>query len=145
MSEKGATDRTSDGDPPRASTGSRAGAVTLAVDPASAEPPFRQLKTQIAEAVRRGELTTGTRLPTVRTLAAEVGISTATAAKVYRELEEAGVLEGRGRAGTFISAADMPGAVLARAAEEYAEHAARAGFSVDDAVAAVRNAFAQLP
>ena len=128
-----------------AGAGSRVEGIVLALAPDSPEPPFRQLKTQIAEAVRRGELTTGTRLPTVRTLAAEVGISTATAAKVYRELEEAGVLEGRGRAGTFISAADMPGAVLARAAEEYAEHAARAGFSVDDAVAAVRNAFAQLP
>ena len=125
--------------------GSRVASVLLALNPASAEPPFRQLKAQIVEAVDRGALTTGTRLPTVRKLAEEVGISTATAAKVYRELEEAGVLEGRGRAGTFVSAADQPSALLARAAEEFAEHAAGAGFDLDDAVAALRNAFTQLP
>lgn len=116
----------------------------LAVDPASAEPPFRQLKSQILEAVQRESLTPGTRLPTVRKLAEDVGVSTATAAKVYRELEEAGVLEGRGRSGTFVAAADLPGAVLARAAEEFSERAAGAGFGVDDAVAAVRNAFNHL-
>lgn len=122
-------------------SGSRVAGVLLAVDPASAEPPFRQLKTQILEAVRSGKLTPGTRLSTVRKFAEEVGVSTATAAKVYRELEEAGVLEGRGRSGTFVSAADLPGAMLARAAEEFAERATGAGFGVDEAVAAVRNAF----
>lgn len=123
--------------------GSRVAGVVLALDPASGEPPFRQLKTQIVEAVHRGALTTGTRLPPVRTLAAEVGVATATAAKVYRELEEVGLLEGRGRAGTFVAAADLPAAVLARAAEEFVERVARAGFDVDDAVIAVRNAFIQ--
>lgn len=121
--------------------GSRVSGVTLAVDLASGEPPFRQLKSQILDAVQRDFLTPGTRLPTVRKLAGEVGISTATAAKVYRELEEAGVLEGRGRSGTFVSAADLPSAVLARAAEEFAERAAGAGFEVEDSLAAVRNAF----
>ena len=121
--------------------GSRVAGVTLAVDLASGEPPFRQLKSQILDAVQRDFLTPGTRLPTVRKLAGEVGISTATAAKVYRELEEAGVLEGRGRSGTFVSAADLPSAVLARAAEEFAERAAGAGFEVEDSLAAVRNAF----
>lgn len=132
------------GDDSRGPGGSRVAGTVLSVDPASAEPPFRQLKSQIVEAVNCGRLTTGTRLPTVRTLAAEVGISTATAAKVYRELEEAGVLEGRGRSGTFVSAADLPGAVLARAAEEFAERAVGAGFGVEDAVAAVRNAVSHL-
>ena len=121
--------------------GSRVAGVTLAVDLASGEPPFRQLKSQFLDAVQRDFLTPGTRLPTVRKLAGEVGISTTTAAKVYRELEEAGVLEGRGRSGTFVSAADLPSAVLARAAEEFAERAAGAGFEVEDSLAAVRNAF----
>ncbi|MDV8001657.1 GntR family transcriptional regulator [Rhodococcus sp. IEGM 1408] len=144
MSESGATSR-APGDRPRAAgSGSRVGGVALVVDPASAEPPFRQLKTQILDAVKGGQLTPGTRLPAVRTLADEVGISTATAAKVYRELEESGVLEGRGRSGTFVSAADLPAAALARAAEEFTELAAGAGFEVDDAVAAVRNAFSHL-
>lgn len=144
MSEQGATSRTPDSGPLRTSTGSRVGAVLLAVDPASAEPPFRQLKEQIVEAINRGRLTTGTRLPPVRTLASDVGLSTATAAKVYRELEEAGVLEGRGRSGTFVAAAEASGAVLASAAAEFAERAASAGFGADEAIDAVRTAFSHL-
>ncbi|WP_240341381.1 GntR family transcriptional regulator [Dietzia sp. Alg238-R159] len=132
------------GDASRGPGGARVAGTVLAVNPASAEPPFRQLKSQIVEAVNNGQLTTGTRLPPVRTLAAEVGVATATAAKVYRELEEAGVLEGRGRSGTFVAAADLPAAVLARAAEEFAKRAVGAGFDVDEAVAAVRNVFNRL-
>ncbi|MDJ0423679.1 MULTISPECIES: GntR family transcriptional regulator [Dietzia] len=124
--------------------GARVAGVLLAIDPASGEPPFRQLKTQIVDAVTSGRLTPGTRLPAVRTLAAEVGISTATAAKVYRELEEAGLLEGRGRSGTFVSAADVADAALARAAEGFAEQSSGAGFGLEDALEAVRNAFKNL-
>jgi DNA-binding transcriptional regulator YhcF (GntR family) len=142
MSRSGATSR-----PPGSSSaggGSRVAGVSLIVDPASSDPPFRQLKSQIVEAVTRGTLTPGTRMPAVRKLADEVGVSTATAAKVYRELEEAGVLEGRGRSGTFVAAADLSAAVLARAAEEFSERASGAGFGIDDAVDAVRNAFRNL-
>ena len=121
--------------------GSRVAGVILIVDPASSDPPFRQLKGQIVQAITRGKLTPGTRMPVVRKLAEEVGVSTATAAKVYRELEEAGVLEGRGRSGTFVSAADVADAALTRAAEAFAAAAASAGFGGDDAVDAVRNAF----
>ncbi|MGN0101685.1 MAG: GntR family transcriptional regulator [Dietzia sp.] len=112
------------------------------MDPQSTEPPFRQLMSQIVEATRRGLLTPGTRLPAVRTLAAEAGISSATAAKVYRELEEGGVLEGRGRSGTFVAETDAAAAALARAAEEFVDRAAAAGAEVEDAVDAVRTAFA---
>lgn len=153
MNEPGAgpgAKRSADAEPDRpgpahAVAGSRVAGVLLALDPDSTEPPFRQLKAQILESVRRGQLTTGTRLPAVRTLAAETGVAANTAAKVYRELEEAGVLEGRGRSGTFVAAADLPSAVLARAAEEFAERAAGAGFDVDESVDAVRNVFRQLP
>lgn len=144
MSDEGATDRSSGGGPLRTSVGSRVGAVTLAVDPASAEPPFRQLKEQIVGAVRRGVLTPGNRMPAVRKLADEVGVSSATAAKAYRELEEAGILEGRGRSGTFVSAADLPGEALTRAAAEFADRATSSGFTVDEALNAVRAAFSHL-
>jgi DNA-binding transcriptional regulator YhcF (GntR family) len=124
--------------------GSRVAGVVLVVDPASSDPPFRQLKGQIVEAISRGKLTAGTRMPAVRKLAEEVGVSTATAAKVYRELEDAGVLEGRGRSGTFVAAADMANAALTRAAEEFVERSSGAGFGLEDALEAVRNAFKNL-
>jgi DNA-binding transcriptional regulator YhcF (GntR family) len=54
--------------------------------------------------VARGELIVGTRLPTVRALAEELGIAANTVARAYRELETAGVIETRGRHGSFIAA-----------------------------------------
>lgn len=125
--------------------GASVAGVALAIDSTSSEAPFRQLREQIVEAVHRGDLTPGTRLPAVRALAEQVGVAANTVAKVYRELEQAGVLETRGRSGTFIAAADLPSAVLARAAEEFVELAARSGFGVDDATDAVHTAFARLP
>ena len=62
---------------------------------------------EIAESVERGirdgELTAGTRLPTVRSLASHRGISTATVASAYRELRRRGLVAGAGRLGTTIA------------------------------------------
>ena len=73
------------------------------VDPPATEPPFEQLRRQIAARVGSGELPAGTRLPTVRALAAEVGLAVNTVARVYRELEADGVVVTEGRRGTFVS------------------------------------------
>lgn len=127
-----------------AGAGSKVGGIVLAVDPQSTEPPFRQLKVQIVEAIRRGTLTPGTRMPAIRTLATEVGIAARTAAKVYSELEEGGMLEGRGRSGTFVMAPDLTTAVLSRAAEEFADRAKGSGFTLDEAIDAVRVAYSHL-
>ncbi len=78
------------------------------VDPASATPPFRQLHDAVVSAVTRGQLAPGSRLPTVRGLAAELGLAANTVASAYRALEEAGIVEGRGRAGTFVALGDDP-------------------------------------
>lgn len=80
----------------------------LAVDPASATPPFRQLHDAVVAAVSDGRLAPGQKLPTVRALAAHLGIAAGTAAAAYRSLEEARVVEGRGRAGTFVRLGDDP-------------------------------------
>ncbi|GAA1327645.1 GntR family transcriptional regulator [Leucobacter albus] len=84
------------------------------IDPASAVPPFRQLHSAVIAAVSAGELLPGQRLPTVRGLAAELGLATNTVASAYRALEDAGVVEGRGRAGTFVALGDDPVAAAAR-------------------------------
>lgn len=72
-------------------------------DPESATPPFEQLRQQIAAAAASGELPAGTRLPTVRGLANEVGLAANTVARVYRELEADGVVVTEGRRGTFVA------------------------------------------
>ena len=104
------------------------------IDPASAEPPFEQVRRQIAARIVSGELPAGTRLPTVRGLADEVGLAVNTIARVYRELESDGVIVTSGRRGTFVSpsAAASETDVQASAAA-YVEAVRRAGLGVTEA------------
>jgi DNA-binding transcriptional regulator YhcF (GntR family) len=73
------------------------------LDPTSPEPPFEQVKARVTELVATGELAPGDKLPTVRGLAQQLGIAPNTVARSYRELEAAGVVDTRGRSGTFVS------------------------------------------
>ena len=73
-------------------------------DPAAAEPPFEQLRSQVARRAAAGDLAPGTRLPTVRALATELGLAANTVARAYRELEADGVVVTEGRRGTFVAA-----------------------------------------
>ncbi|MET8626894.1 GntR family transcriptional regulator [Kitasatospora sp. NPDC004669] len=112
--------------------------MQLSVDPAAATPPYEQIRAQIAEQARTGELPTGLRLPTVRALAEELGLAAGTVARAYRELEADGVVETHGRRGTLIAATgDTAHRLAAVAAGEYAERASRLGLSRQDALAAV--------
>lgn len=52
--------------------------------------------------IRAGRLTTGDRLPTVRDLAKELGISPATVSEAWQALAAVGAIQARGRAGTFV-------------------------------------------
>ena len=91
----------------------------LSIDPRSATPPFEQLRLQLMEQVRSGELAAGAKLPTVRRLADDLGLAPNTVARCYRELERDGFIETRGRNGSFVSA-------QGDAAEQQAQVAARA-------------------
>ncbi|QZY28608.1 GntR family transcriptional regulator [Nocardioides coralli] len=72
-------------------------------DPDSTQPPFDQLRSQIARRAASGDLAPGTRLPTVRALAGELGLAANTVARAYRELEADGVVVTEGRRGTFVA------------------------------------------
>jgi DNA-binding transcriptional regulator YhcF (GntR family) len=74
----------------------------LNIDNDSATSQFEQVRTQIASAVAAGQLSAGTRLPTVRGLAADLGLANVTVARAYRELEADGVIATHGRRGTFV-------------------------------------------
>lgn len=60
------------------------------------------LAAEIARRVSEGALAPGSRLPTVREVAATLGVSTGTVAGAWRALADAGVVTSRGRAGTFV-------------------------------------------
>jgi GntR family transcriptional regulator len=74
----------------------------LTVDPADPTPLYAQLDRGIRAAIAAGRLRPGDRLPTVRQLAVELRINANTVAKVYAELERAGVLATQRGIGTFV-------------------------------------------
>ena len=115
--------------------------LPVTVDPASGTPPFEQLRRQVAAMVAEGTLSPGSRMPTVRRLAADLGLAANTVARAYRELEAAGLLETRGRAGTFVgSNGDDGRARAAAAATEYVRVIDVLGISRVDGLAIVRAA-----
>ncbi|MGW2287554.1 GntR family transcriptional regulator [Streptomyces phaeochromogenes] len=103
--------------------------------------PYEQVRAQISEQARAGALPVGYRLPTVRGLAEELGLAANTVAKAYRALESDGVIETRGRNGTFVAAAGSAAdREAASAAQAYADRVRRLGLSEAAALAAVRDA-----
>lgn len=115
--------------------------LVITLDPHTAEPPFEQLRLQISEQARSGALPVGHKLPTVRGLAQRLGLAANTVAKAYRALESDGVIETRGRHGTFVAAAgDAAEREAAAAAETYARRVRRLGLDRTAALGAVQDA-----
>jgi DNA-binding transcriptional regulator YhcF (GntR family) len=115
--------------------------LQIALDPSAPDAPYEQLRAQIAEQARAGALPVGYRLPTVRGLAQELGLAANTVAKAYRTLETDGVIETRGRNGTFVaSAGDAADRELAQAAQVFAARARRLGVERAAARAAAEDA-----
>lgn len=104
------------------------------MDPRAAKPLFDQLRTQIIGGVRNGALPAGQRLPTVRELARELGLAVNTVARAYRELEAAGIVETRGRFGTFVARVDPADAAMAAAARTYVDAARALGIGKAEAL-----------
>ena len=82
----------------------------IAVDLRSATPPYEQIRSQISSLIATGALPPGSRLPTVRSLAADLGIAAGTVARAYKELESASLIESRRRNGTVVAHAAAGGA-----------------------------------
>lgn len=111
----------------------------IAVDASSSEPPYEQVRRQVAEAVAGGRLVAGTRLPPVRRLAEDLGLAANTVARAYRELEQAGVVETRGRGGTVVTGGGDERRETARAAASaYVTQARRLGLPPEEILALVR-------
>lgn len=123
--------------------------MIIRVDPTAPSPPYAQIQAQVATMVRSGVLAPGTRLPTIRHLANDLGIAANTVGRAYRELEQDGLVVTRGRHGSFVSTpvpqpAPATGALVAEAATAYAIEATHRGLDLDQALDAVRSAFRTL-
>ena len=123
--------------------------IEVTIDPDSPTAPFEQVRSQIAAAVAEGRLPAGTRLPTVRRLAADLGLAANTVARAYRELEADSVIATHGRRGTFVRSEVVDGptahasaADAARAAAaDYVHAVRRLGLSSPEALRLVENAW----
>jgi DNA-binding transcriptional regulator YhcF (GntR family) len=102
--------------------------MRVVVDPGAPDPPYEQVRQQVTALVSGGTLAPGDRLPTVRGLADELGLAVNTVARAYRELEQAGVIETRGRAGSFVTGDEVQRSARAAAAA-YAERVRALGIS----------------
>lgn len=123
----------------------------LTIHADSTTAPFEQVRTQIAAAVATGQLSAGTRLPTVRQLATDLGLAANTVARGYRELEADGVIVTHGRRGTFVRSdvldepevrSSVSGTAKAAAAD-YVHTVRRLGLSSQEALRLVENAWEQ--
>jgi GntR family transcriptional regulator len=104
-------------------------------------PLFERIRTQMIEAVREGAVPAGTRLPTVRELAGQLGLAVNTVARAYRELEAAGIVETHGRFGTFVASSDPADAAMTVAADSFVAAARAVGLSKADALRYLDAAF----
>lgn len=65
----------------------------ISIDDADPTPPFEQIRSQVADQIRSGELADGHRLPSVRQLAGDLRLAAGTVARAYSTLEADGLIE----------------------------------------------------
>lgn len=113
--------------------------MKLTLDRSSDVPPFVQVREGLRAQIEAGHLEPGFRLPPVRTLADALDLAANTVARAYKELEALGVVETRGRAGTFVAGRGVASSLRA-AASAYVASVHALGLSDDEALDAVRRA-----
>ncbi len=89
--------------------------MKIHINPQAASPVFQQIVEQIHFAITADELPPGTRLPSIRRLATDLGIAPNTVSKAYRQLEFRGLLRARERSGYTVTLS----ATLSAAASRY--------------------------
>jgi GntR family transcriptional regulator len=111
------------------------------VDANHPTPLYAQLERSIRFAIATERLQIGDQLPTVRQLAVELRINANTVAKVYAELERAGVVETRRGVGTFVCARPQEDTSrrrrdrhLRELADHFITETHHRGFSIDDVI-----------
>ncbi len=117
-------------------------ALDITVDVKSPTPPYEQIRSQVAAYVHAGVLESGARLPTMRALAADLGVATGTVARAYTELEAGGLIASRRRTGTVVTGSGPTPAPdgVRTAAAQLAAQARAAGVDAETVLAIVRAA-----
>ncbi len=117
----------------------------LAINPSDATPIWRQIEEGLRQLVGSGALAPGSAVPSVREMAADLGVNPATVAKAYQRLAETGVLAVRRGEGTFVAASPPPIAraerlkTLRDGAIRYGSLAVTLGSACEEAVETLRH------
>ncbi|WP_350339654.1 GntR family transcriptional regulator [Actinotalea lenta] len=119
--------------------------MTITVDLSSATPQYEQIRAQIVALITAGTLAEGDRLPTVRILAADLGIAAGTVARAYRELEAAGRVTTRRRVGTVVTAPTRAPGRTQEIAHQLVVAARSEGIDGPDLIDLVRSALLSSP
>ena len=115
--------------------------AAITIDVSSGVPPYEQIRAQVAALIAAGALPAGARLPTVRDLAADLGVAVGTVVRAYRELEGGGLVVSRRRTGTVVAEGGRLGTLpVQRAVTALVDAARRAGLPDDEVLALVRGA-----
>ena len=85
------------------------------------QPMYRQIETQLRDLILGGHLPPGTKLPTIRALAVDLGCSVITTTRAYQDLEVEGFLRTRQGMGTVV--AEIPEQKLSAYRHEAVESA----------------------
>ena len=118
--------------------------MLLHLDPESATSVYEQIVAGVVRGIADGSLVAGSRLPTVRQLAGDLGVATNTVAKAYRQLESEGHVATLGRNGTVVqqpTAEVRPDDEVHAAAVLLARAAQRRGFDLTTAIGQLRQAW----
>jgi len=78
-------------------------ALWIQITPGSDEPIYVQIVEQVGEAIAKGQIIAGDKLPAVRKLAAELVINPNTVARAYTILEQSGLVTTKTGSGTFVA------------------------------------------
>jgi GntR family transcriptional regulator len=78
-------------------------ALWIQITPGSDEPIYQQIVEQVGQAIAKGRLCAGDKLPAVRKLAAELVINPNTVARAYTILEQSGLVTTKTGSGTFVA------------------------------------------
>lgn len=115
----------------------------MELDRRSGIPYYIQLKEQIKERIRQGVWPAGTKLPTERDLAVQLGVSRNTVSQAYKDLEGEGILSSAQGKGTFVGDTSVVmqqesrKEKVLRIIDVAMEEAVGLGFSIDDFVSLV--------
>ena len=116
----------------------------VSIDERDPTPIYAQVERGLRASIATGRLRPGDQLPTVRQLAVDLQVNANTIARVYAELERAGVIETKRGVGSFITATPAqahPPRQHDRRLRTFVTRlladADAAGFTIDDVIAAL--------